>query len=122
MRQLFVSYARENKPDVEALVLDLDALSYQTWVDSSLRGGQTWWEEILRRIADSDVFVAIVSGHTLKSVACKRELEWASAEQAGITAGGEAPTGRPSERRVDAPDHLVFAKPFAPFLRQISGG
>jgi len=25
MRQLFISYARENKPDVEALVRDLDA-------------------------------------------------------------------------------------------------
>ena len=79
MRQLFISYARENKPDVEALVRDLHALGYQTWVDSSLRGGQTWWHEILRRIADSDVFVAIVSGHTLSSVACKRELEWALA-------------------------------------------
>ncbi len=79
MRQLFISYARENKPDVEALVRDLDALGYQTWVDSSLRGGQTWWHEILRRIADSDVFVAIVSSHTLSSVACKRELEWALA-------------------------------------------
>ena len=79
MRQLFISYARENKPDVEALVRDLDALGYQTWVDSSLRGGQTWWEEILRRIANCDVFVAIVSGHTLSSVACKRELEWALA-------------------------------------------
>ena len=77
MRQLFISYARENKPDVDALVRDLDALGYQTWVDSSLRGGQTWWEEILRRIANCDVFVAIVSGHTLSSVACKRELEWA---------------------------------------------
>jgi Probable lipoprotein LpqN/TIR domain len=79
MRQLFISYARENKPDVEALVRDLDALGYQTWVDSSLRGGQTWWEEILRRIGNCDVFVAIVSGHTLSSVACKRELEWALA-------------------------------------------
>ena len=47
MRQLFISYARENKPDVEALVRDLDALGYQTWVDWSLRGGQAWWEEIL---------------------------------------------------------------------------
>jgi hypothetical protein len=28
MRQLFISYARENKPDVEALVRDLDALGY----------------------------------------------------------------------------------------------
>jgi tetratricopeptide (TPR) repeat protein len=79
MRQLFISYARENKPDVEALVRDLDALGYQTWVDSSLQGGQTWWEEILRRIGNCDVFVAIVSGHTMNSVACKRELEWALA-------------------------------------------
>ena len=79
MRQLFISYARKNKPDVDDLVRDLDALGYQTWVDSSLRGGQTWWEEILRRIADSDVFLVVVSRHTLSSVACKRELEWALA-------------------------------------------
>jgi hypothetical protein len=79
MRQLFIAYARENKPDVEALIRDLEVLGYQTWVDSSLRGGQTWWEEIVRRIAESDVFVAIVSAHTLNSVACKRELEWALA-------------------------------------------
>ena len=77
MRQLFISYARENKPDVEALVRDLDALGCQTWVDSSLRGGQSWWEEILRRIADCDVFLVIVSRHMLNSVACKRELKWA---------------------------------------------
>ena len=64
---------------MEALIRDLDALGYQTWVDSSLRGGQTWWEEILRRIAESDVFVAIVSAHTLNSVACQRELKWALA-------------------------------------------
>jgi hypothetical protein len=37
MRQLFISYDRENKPDVEALVRDLDAQGYQTWLDSSLR-------------------------------------------------------------------------------------
>lgn len=79
MRQLFISYARENKPDVEALVRDLHALGCQTWLDTSLRGGQSWWQEILGRIADSDVFVAIVSDHTLRSVACKRELEWALA-------------------------------------------
>ena len=79
MRQLFISYARENRPDVEALVHDLHSLGYDTWLDTSLRGGQTWWHEILQRIADSDVFVAIISGNTLRSVACKRELEWALA-------------------------------------------
>lgn len=79
MRQLFISYARENKPDVVALVRDLDALGYQVWLDSSLRGGQKWWDEILQRIAESDVFVAVVSQQTLNSVACRRELEWATA-------------------------------------------
>ena len=79
MRQLFISYARENRPDVDELVRDLDALGYPAWVDSSLRGGQTWWEEIVRRIADCDAFVVIVSQHTLHSVACERELEWALA-------------------------------------------
>jgi len=76
MRQLFVSYARENKPDVDELVRHLDALGYQAWVDSSLRGGQTWWDEILRRISGCDAFIAIVSRSSLNSAACKRELEW----------------------------------------------
>lgn len=79
MHKLFISYARENKPDVEALVRDLDALGHQTWLDSSLRGGQKWWDEILRRIADSDVFVSVVSPHNLNSVACRHELQWATA-------------------------------------------
>jgi hypothetical protein len=79
MRRLFISYARENKPQVEALVRDLDSLGYETWLDSSLRGGQKWWDEILQRIADSDVFVAVVSPQSLNSVACRREWEWASA-------------------------------------------
>lgn len=79
MRRIFISYARENKPDVEALVRDLESLGYETWLDSSLRGGQKWWDEILQRIAGSDVFVAVVSPQSLNSVACRRELEWASA-------------------------------------------
>jgi len=115
VRQLFISYARENKPDVEELVRDLDALGYQTSVDSSLRDGQTWWEEILRRITDSDAFMAIV----LQT----RAGMGVGAEQAGATTGGGAATGRPSERLVDSlPDHRLFAKPLAPVLRQISGG
>lgn len=79
MRKLFVSYARENKPEVQALVGDLEALGHQTWLDSSLRGGQKWWDEIIQRIADSDVFVSVVSAQSLNSVACRRELEWATA-------------------------------------------
>jgi hypothetical protein len=79
MRKLFVSYARENRPAVDELVRHLDALGYETWVDTALRGGQSWWEEILRQISECDVFTAIVSRNSLNSVACKRELKWALA-------------------------------------------
>ncbi len=77
MRKLFVSYARENKRDVDQLVEHLRMMGYETWVDTSLRGGQDWWEEILQRIADSEVFIAIISHAALNSTACRREFDWA---------------------------------------------
>lgn len=77
MRKVFISYARQNKPDVEQLVEHLRVLGCDTWHDSSLRGGQDWWDEILRRIADCDTFIAIISRDALSSTACRREFDWA---------------------------------------------
>jgi hypothetical protein len=79
MRDLFISYARENKPAVDQLVDHLGVVGYRTWVDTSLRGGQDWWQEILSRITDCDVFVVIVSQEALNSTACGLEREWAAA-------------------------------------------
>lgn len=78
LRKLFVSYARENKPDVDQLVEHLRTMGYDTWVDAALRGGQDWWDEILDRIADTDVVIAIYSAAALNSTACAREFEWAT--------------------------------------------
>ncbi len=77
MRKVFVSYAQEDKCDVDELVRDLNALGHHTWVDSSLKGGQTWWKEILEGITGCDVFLAVLSDHRLNSIACERELDWA---------------------------------------------
>jgi uncharacterized membrane protein HdeD (DUF308 family) len=79
LRKLFVSYARENKPAVDQLVEHLRTMGYDTWVDAALRGGQDWWDEILDRIADTDVVIAIYSAAALNSTACAREFEWATA-------------------------------------------
>jgi TIR domain len=79
VRKLFVSYARENRRDIDQLVEHLGMLGYEAWVDTSLRGGQEWWAEILRRIADCDVFIAIISRDALDSTACRHEFEWAAA-------------------------------------------
>jgi hypothetical protein len=77
--KLFVSYARKNKRAIDELVADLAILGYEAWVDSSLRGGQDWWEVILRQIAACDGFIATVSRDALNSEACRREFDWADA-------------------------------------------
>ncbi len=77
MRKVFISYARQNKPDVEQLAEHLRVLGCEIWHDSSLHGGQDWWNEILRRIADCDTFIAIISREALNSTACRREFDWA---------------------------------------------
>lgn len=77
MRKVFISYARPNKPDVEQLVEHLRVLGCDAWHDSSLHGGQDWWDEILQRIADCDTFIAIVSREALNSAACELEFDWA---------------------------------------------
>jgi hypothetical protein len=79
VRKLFVSYARENKRDVDQLVDLLQLAGYEAWVDRKLRGGQSWWQEVLRAIAESDAFIAMVSRDALNSTACRRELDWAEA-------------------------------------------
>jgi YVTN family beta-propeller protein len=79
MKQLFVSYSRANQAAVDEFVRRLSSLDYQGWVDAQLRGGQSWWDEILDRIANCDAFVATLSRDSLNSFACQRELAWAVA-------------------------------------------
>ena len=79
MAKLFVSYARVNRPAVDELVGHLQILGFETWVDSSIRGGEQWWDVILKAIADCDAFVAVVSRAALSSEACGREFQWAEA-------------------------------------------
>lgn len=79
MRKVFVSYARLNRAEVDKVVEHVGMLDCQTWIDSRLRGGQAWWDEILRNIADCDVFMPIISRDALNSTACQREFDWAAA-------------------------------------------
>jgi TIR domain len=81
VRKVFISYARPNKPDVEQLVQHLRVLGCDAWHDSSLHGGQDWWNEILERITDCDTFIAIVSREALNSTACELEFDWAESLQ-----------------------------------------
>lgn len=76
--RIFVSYARIDKPGAERLVDRLIQIDHQPWVDESLTGGQSWWEEILRIISESDVILLVVTPAYLASEACRLERHYAA--------------------------------------------
>jgi hypothetical protein len=64
-------------PQFKALLSDFDTLRRPYWYDKALTGGLPWWEAILDQVASAEIFVAILSESSLRSVACQRELQWA---------------------------------------------
>lgn len=77
MRQVFISYARDDREAVEALAARLRRLVDSVWFDSQLHGGEDWWAGILERVRSCDVFLAVVSSASLDSEACSIERTYA---------------------------------------------
>jgi hypothetical protein len=96
---VFVSYAREDSEKVAAVERRLRQLDYVVWLDTVLKGGQSWWDEVLAQIRSCDVFLAVVSPASLDSVACARERDYAAALGKPVLPVAIAPTGQaiPSE-------------------------
>jgi hypothetical protein len=74
---LFLSYARRDRPKADLLAQRLRQLRHEAWLDTSLAGGQAWWDEILRRILECDVFVPVLSVAYTRSEACASERMYA---------------------------------------------
>jgi hypothetical protein len=79
MSRIFVSYARVNKEQVDGFLEQLESLDYDVWIDSNIKGGQEWWEEIIDQIESCDIFLAVVSRASVDSDACARERAYALA-------------------------------------------
>ncbi len=71
--QIFVSYARVDKPYCVQIVEMLDF--HDVWYDQRLYAGQKWWKEILNRLEWCDGFVYLISRDSLDSEYCQREFE-----------------------------------------------
>lgn len=78
MRQVFISYARDDRRSVEALADRLERMVDAVWFDTQLHGGEDWWAGILERIRASSTFLAVVSRASLNSEACRIEREYAT--------------------------------------------
>jgi hypothetical protein len=75
---IFISYSRQNQELVDILARDLATLGHSVWLDEELTGGQTWWDHILAKVRECDVFVAGLSPAALDSAACKLEHGYAA--------------------------------------------
>ncbi|MEO1256111.1 MAG: TIR domain-containing protein, partial [Bacteroidota bacterium] len=72
--QIFVSYSRSDKAFVEQLVPLVGKVYSNVWYDEHIYGGDDWWEMILSQIADCDLFIYLISNHSLESPYCQAEL------------------------------------------------
>ena len=75
----FISYARQDQAAVEALNADLERARVHVWMDEELTGGESWWDTILEQIRSCDLYIFALSPNSLRSRACKAELEYALA-------------------------------------------
>ena len=78
MVTIFISYSRADQDRVKILVQDLED-DHETWHDQDLTGGHIWWDTILSRIRDCDIFISALTQDSLESQACKQGREYARA-------------------------------------------
>jgi hypothetical protein len=78
MERIFVSYSRTNLDVVTQAIQDLKAVGIEAWHDQTLTGGQRWWNNILSRIRDCEIFIFALSPESLESEACRGELGYAA--------------------------------------------
>ena len=76
-RTVFCSYARGDAEAVRAIATELDKLGQQVWIDQKLSGGQSWWNTILEQVRTCDCFLLALSEKSLRSKACRAELDYA---------------------------------------------
>jgi len=78
MSNIFISYHHQSVAIIKTLAEDIDALGHTVWFDHELSGGQAWWDQILAKVRDCDVFVFVLSLESLNSTACNREYSYAA--------------------------------------------
>ena len=78
MADVFISYSRKDIAFARLLNEALAQSQLETWIDwARIPVGEKWWEEIGAAIEHADVFLFIISRHSVGSHVCKDELSQA---------------------------------------------
>lgn len=75
----FVSHASQDRSAIDGLLLVLRRTLAEVWLDDELGGGEAWWQAILEKIRECDVFIIALSNNSLASKPCGAELRYAQA-------------------------------------------
>ncbi len=78
MAKIFVSYSRVDRDAFVGPLVDRlrEAYDYPNiWFDDNLRGGDHWWQEILRQIDACDIFLYVLSNESVESPYCYAEFQ-----------------------------------------------
>ncbi len=76
---VFISYSRRDASAATSLHADIERSGRPAWFDREMEGGQLWWDVILERIRECDLFVFVASPDAIASKACRAELSYAVA-------------------------------------------
>jgi hypothetical protein len=76
MAQIFLSYSRADRQFVDELVPLLRRVygNDSIWFDDEIHGGAAWWKLILSEIAQSELFIYLISNDSLESPYCQAEF------------------------------------------------
>lgn len=75
----FLSYSSQDRDDLGDLLSALHRADEPVWFDEDLGGGEVWWQKILERIRECEVFLFALSDNSLQSRPCLAELRYAQA-------------------------------------------
>jgi len=74
---IFISYSRKDISIVDDFAKMLDHDRRDIFHDVSILGGEEWWDLILDKILQCDIFIFVLSKNSRNSDACLAELNWA---------------------------------------------
>ena len=78
LNEVFISYSRKDKEFIKDLVSDLEKSAFSAWVDwDDIPKTARWREEIREGIEGAHTFIFIISGASVTSDECKKEIDYA---------------------------------------------
>ncbi len=76
--RIYISYRSLDRETIRSLVRDLEDVGHTVWSDLPTVKPDDWWQNILRGIRESDLFLFGLTPHWFESNACMREFDYAT--------------------------------------------